>query len=67
MDQAGSSYVNGTDLAPLTGPGPLLGLASTKAGRLPRVKHTVEQILAKLGEFEVVLSKKLVRCHKRGS
>ena len=35
----------------------MLGLAITKEGRMPRVKHTVEQIITKLREAEVALSR----------
>jgi len=35
----------------------MLGLAITKEGRMPRVTHTVEQIITKLREAEVALSR----------
>ena len=44
------------DLAPLNGSRSYVRVGP-KEGRMPRLRHTVEQILAKLREAEVALSK----------
>jgi hypothetical protein len=43
------------DLPPETNPDPMLG-SGQKEGCMPRLRHTVEQILATLREAEVAMS-----------